>query len=144
MRFRSSIMRSGMCSPKSAPRSLRARTDHVPRHNLDQFPGLNGSRFGTAGDKQAVCNQPQRSDVDQASALVDQVDESLVDIRIFARTIVVALRPVDDELRSAILQPDGLAVAGLNGDGPLLPFAAPPVEGRGQGTVGDRARESDI
>src|SRR5207253_6557713 len=62
---------------------------------------------GPAPDEQAVGDEPKRSDVDEAPALVDQIGENAVDIRIFARPLTPLLLAVDDQFRPAVFQPHG-------------------------------------
>src|SRR5436190_23245530 len=55
-------------------------------------------------EEQAVGDKAQGRDIDQAAALIDQVEEGAIDVGIFARAFVVAPLAIEDQSRSAVLQ----------------------------------------
>ena len=59
-------------------------------------------RRSSGRHKQAIRDEAQRSDIDEAAALVDQVQESAIDVRIFAAA-TVSRRLAVNQPRSAVL-----------------------------------------
>src|SRR5687767_6726401 len=97
--------------------------------------GADGFDGRPAPGEQAIGDQPQRRDVDLASALVDEVDEARVNVGIFAVALGGPLGAVDEEARAAALEAKVEAVARADGDRPFLAFGPAPVEAGAQRAV---------
>ena len=104
--------------------------NNAPRSKLlhQLWTGFDAPR---SANKEAIGDEPERRDVDQASPLVDQVDEGAVDIGIFAGSLVrLWFSAVENQLCSAVLEPDGRAVTRFDRDGPFFTLGSTPVEAR--------------
>ena len=112
-----------------------------PSCSINSVNGVDGL-FGA--DQQAIGDEPEGRDVDQASALIDQVDEGRIDVRIFAGPGIALLSPLSSSTRAAVLQTNVEAIAGLDGDRPFLAFAAPPIEADVKRAVRLGAGEGDF
>src|SRR4051794_16741373 len=102
---------------------------------MDQLSGLDRLYFDPATDEQAVGDKPERRDIHQARALIDQVNERRVIVGISPRPIVTPGLPIDDPLRPAVLQADPSTVTSTDRNGPLLALGSPPVEAGRERTI---------
>src|SRR5438045_6974527 len=85
--------------------------------------GSNRIDLDSPPDEQAVGDKAQGRGVDQAAALIDQIQKGAIDVGIFARAVVIAPLAVEDQSRSAILQAKPESVGRLDGNRPLFILA---------------------
>src|SRR5437764_13405887 len=94
-------------------------------------------------DEEAIGDEAERSDVDEAPALVDEVGERAVYVRIFADGLTGLLNIVDEKLRATAFQSHPQRVRRFDVDRPLFFVVPSKIKARCQRAVGGSAAELD-
>src|SRR5438309_8557919 len=104
---------------------------------------VDGLDSRSSPDKEAIGNKAERSDVDEAPALVDQLRKLAVDVGVFPETRRSLLGTVHEELRAPAFEPKLGSFGSDDIDRPLFVVAPAKIEAHVEPSIGRSAAHLD-